>query len=430
MRKVVILGISLLILWMGCAKKEEAKPPTAEEMKIIGTVSLIGAPSSEGVEVKIEALGISTTTDAKGAFVLSGLVEGVWEVSFSKPGYPPKKVEVRVEPGQKTVDIGKIEMEPGGRISGTITLEGAESFKGISVKLKSEDGTEISSTTTNDEGFFEIVDLPAGDYILAAEMTGYEGIEEPVTVEAGKKTELELSMKPLAGLGPEKGLIAYWSFDEGTGDLAKDYSGNKNDGKVIGAKWVKQKKGYALEFDGASSYVETPLVQLAEAGYTIEAWVKTTSDQGTIVQDRGTGPGLSITLSIGPCCNNAGKGNWCPSSTAGVPAVGVDSDNIWVGINAAMPINDGRWHHVVGVWVEGTTFKIYIDGRDASGPTASIGSPTPPYRGLEGTTIGGGHKPWSFFGLAGLIDEVRIYNRALSDKEIADHYSKMKGWFE
>lgn len=431
MRKALCLGMGLLlILLAGCAKKGEEVTPSKEEMKIVGTVSLIGAPSSEGVEVKIEALGISTTTDAKGAFTLTGIMEGVWEVSLYKSGYTPKKIEVKVEPGQMTTNIGKIELEPAGIVSGVITLEGAGNFKGISVRLKTETGEEISSATTDEKGFFEIADLPAGDYILAAEMDGYEGIEEPVTVESGKRTELALTMKPLLGLGPEKGLIAYWSFDEGTGDTAKDYSGNKKDGKVVGAKWAKQKKGYALEFDGTSSYVDTQLVQLAETGYTIEAWVKTTADQGTIVQDRGSGPGLSITLAIGPCCSAGGKGNWCPSSTAGVPAIGVDSDNIWVGVNATTPVNDGKWHHIVGVWLGDTNFKIYIDGKDASGPTASIGSPTPPFRGEGNTTIGGSHVPWNFFGFSGLIDEVRIYNRALSDKEIADHYNKMKGWFE
>lgn len=430
MRRALYIGMGLLlILWVGCAKKGEEVTPK-EEMKIVGTISLVGAPSSEGVEVKVEALGISTTTDAKGAFTLTGVMEGVWEISIYKSGYTPKKIEVKVEAGQTTTNIGKIELEPAGIVSGIITLEGATNFKGVSVKLKAESGEEISSATTDDKGFFELVDLPPGDYTLTAEMDGYEEIREPVTVESGKKTELTLSMKPLAGLGPEKGLIAYWSFDEGTGNVVKDYSGNKNDGKVINTKWVKQKKGYALEFDGTSSYVDTPLVQLAETGYTIEAWVKTTADQGMIVQNRGaSGAGLSLTLAIGPACNDSGKGNWCPSSSAGVPAIGIDSNNIWVGVNATTPVNDGKWHHIVGVWLGDTNLKIYVDGKDVSGPKATIGSPTPPFRGEETTTIGGKHI-WAFFGFSGLIDEVRIYNRALSDKEIADHYNKMKGWFE
>ncbi|HRR96284.1 MAG TPA: hypothetical protein P5150_06095 [Candidatus Ratteibacteria bacterium] len=48
----------------------------------------------------------------------------------------------------------------------------------------------------------------------------------------------------------EKGLVAYWSFDEGSGDIVKDNSSNGNNGKINGAKWVEGVRGYGLEFDG------------------------------------------------------------------------------------------------------------------------------------------------------------------------------------
>ena len=50
--------------------------------------------------------------------------------------------------------------------------------------------------------------------------------------------------------------VAHWSFDEGRGETAKDRSGNGNDGKIHAAEWVQLKKGYALEFDGWTSYVD------------------------------------------------------------------------------------------------------------------------------------------------------------------------------
>ncbi|MEK7397513.1 MAG: hypothetical protein AAB116_11315, partial [Candidatus Poribacteria bacterium] len=48
----------------------------------------------------------------------------------------------------------------------------------------------------------------------------------------------------------EEGLVGYWSFDEGKGDIAADSSGNKNDGKLIrNPEWVEGKFGKALKFD-------------------------------------------------------------------------------------------------------------------------------------------------------------------------------------
>jgi hypothetical protein len=47
-------------------------------------------------------------------------------------------------------------------------------------------------------------------------------------------------------------IVGVWLFDEGKGDVAKDMSGNKNNGKVVGAEWVKGKIGMALAFDGSS----------------------------------------------------------------------------------------------------------------------------------------------------------------------------------
>jgi len=57
----------------------------------------------------------------------------------------------------------------------------------------------------------------------------------------------------------DNSLVLYLPFDEGTGDIAKDGSGNGNDGVLNGKpKWVEGKYGSALEFDGKTNYVEVP----------------------------------------------------------------------------------------------------------------------------------------------------------------------------
>ena len=50
------------------------------------------------------------------------------------------------------------------------------------------------------------------------------------------------------GLAEEKGLVGYWKFDEGKGDVAKDSSANNLEGRIYGADWVEGKKGKALEW--------------------------------------------------------------------------------------------------------------------------------------------------------------------------------------
>jgi hypothetical protein len=81
---------------------------------------------------------------------------------------------------------------------------------------------------------------------------------------------------PAGGLpAGEPGLVGYWNFDEGKGIVARDRSGKGNDGVLHDAKWVKNKAGYCLEFDGQTSWVDCgsgPSVNLHKS-LTLEAWV-------------------------------------------------------------------------------------------------------------------------------------------------------------
>ncbi len=53
-------------------------------------------------------------------------------------------------------------------------------------------------------------------------------------------------------------LVAHWTFDEGSGNIAYDSSGNGNDGTINGAEWDAGKYGPALHFNGQDNYVEVP----------------------------------------------------------------------------------------------------------------------------------------------------------------------------
>ncbi|MFQ6119136.1 MAG: LamG-like jellyroll fold domain-containing protein [Methanosarcinales archaeon] len=201
--------------------------------------------------------------------------------------------------------------------------------------------------------------------------------------------------------------MAEWHFDEGSGNIAKDTSGNGNDGVIHGATWVYGKFGKALRFDGVDDYVEvpdSPGLDITDA-ITIEAWVKP----------------LTLTSNTYPMwkVNTYGLGY-------GILIIGGASDKYqfafhdggsWQYVNTATSPTIGNWYHIVGTF-DGLNIRIYVNG--ALENTASYSG------GINPTTntlvIGSGSPTVGHFNC--IIDEVRIYNRALSAEEIKAHYER------
>ena len=74
----------------------------------------------------------------------------------------------------------------------------------------------------------------------------------------------------------EKGLVAYWSFDEGNGKTSADLSGNKHDAAINGATWEKEGIGYCISFDGVDNLVTVAHAKdlsLTKAG-TVMLWMR------------------------------------------------------------------------------------------------------------------------------------------------------------
>lgn len=204
------------------------------------------------------------------------------------------------------------------------------------------------------------------------------------------------------------GLVAYWNFDEGSGEVAGDSSGNGINGVVSGASWDNSGKiGSALTFSSTAHKVSIPTsnsLSLGE-GLTFSAWVNTSS---TLVNRyifdwfNGTSPNFTG-FNIGMNFANAGAGkiNFQGSK-----------NTAWVGSNTA--INSGTWRHIA-VTVNSTGYKIYIDGvLDKQVDSSAF----LPYGGSGPGAIGNSTANGGYF--PGSIDEVRIYNRVLSASEISE----------
>jgi hypothetical protein len=194
------------------------------------------------------------------------------------------------------------------------------------------------------------------------------------------------------------GLVGYWTFDEGSGSTAYDHSGNGNNGTLVNSPtWVAGKVGGALSFNGTNQYVQgndTTLPQGASPR-TMSAWIKTTTS------------GTSWFLSYGT------------DSTGNASGMFVSGGNLyattWLNdLNSGITVNNNSWHFVVATY-DGTTWRTYVDS--VAGATNS------PSTNTTGGNLKIGTRQDLTQYFSGTIDDVRIYNRALSANDVANLYT-------
>lgn len=205
----------------------------------------------------------------------------------------------------------------------------------------------------------------------------------------------------LVTLGARAELAGLWLFDEGSGDVAADASGNGNDGTVNNGGWAAGKYGGALELNGVDSNVEVPHGgALSVNQFTLMAWVDVPAFTGgwqTIATQNTDGPTRNYGLFI-----NDGSGLIHYSFTSG---------NAWNSFNANLNVVGDGWHHIAATY-DNATFKCYVDGAIDGETAVDLVPDTAESVVTIGSWVGGG---W----LAGKIDEVALYSNALTDAEIA-----------
>jgi len=195
------------------------------------------------------------------------------------------------------------------------------------------------------------------------------------------------------------GLVAAYAFNEGAGTALTDISGNNNNGSISGATWSTSGKfGSALVFNGTSTRVTVPnsaSLQLT-SGMTLEAWVfptVTPTNWRSVVDKNVDGYYLMASTSSG---NRPGVGGTWTGGNQNTIGPSVLAVNTWTHLAATS---------------DGTTVRLFVNGVQV----ASQAQPTP-LATTTGTLQIGGNSYGEYF--AGRIDDVRIYNRALSPAQI------------
>jgi hypothetical protein len=215
-------------------------------------------------------------------------------------------------------------------------------------------------------------------------------------------------------INPHPGLVGWWRFDEATGNTAKDNSIYGNDGIIYGATWVDGKYGKALSFNGVDNYVQVPHTDLLEFGsgnYTIECWVYfiTGGAHTDAIISRRENPDLTVDL-ISLYRTNSGSVGFRVKNN-GATVQSCDS--------GSTTINPNTWYQII-VGRRGSTMFMYINAIDVTTGSSVTGG-VPDFTSVF--SVGNSDSyygyPWN-----GLIDEVRIYNRALSAVEIQNDFQK------
>ena len=238
-----------------------------------------------------------------------------------------------------------------------------------------------------------------------AEMPGREwnGLIDDVRLYNQPITDDEISLYVNYGWSPEAWPEVHWRLDESSGTIATDSSGNGHDaflnaGPAI--QWVEGWLGEALAFPGAGNYVDCGSSSIFDVTDTLSvaAWVNISmvpADWTAIIAKGDDAWRLSTDM-----------------STTKIHFAVTGAPDYWA-VYGTTELNPGQWYQITGTY-DGNDIRLYVDGiQDANAVAYSGGVATAPHNVWIG---GNSDRPGREF--LGLIDEVALWNRALTTEEI------------
>lgn len=221
---------------------------------------------------------------------------------------------------------------------------------------------------------------------------------------------------------PPVGLISWWPGDGNADNLGGGEPGILQQGATFAPGFVTSGNGQAFSFDGSGGYVLVPdSASLTVRNYSIEAWIKTPDDTpptflATVLSKTTPAP-FKISFGLFVRGNHPDPENFPPDTLVG--AFTQPENNI-LESNGATPVTDGRFHHVAVTYDSPSgVLSVYVDG-ELDGQTNLEPGTIPTIHNLPASigtdlSVNGGNPDTVF---EGLIDELALYERALSPFEI------------
>jgi len=209
-------------------------------------------------------------------------------------------------------------------------------------------------------------------------------------------------------------LVLWYRFNEASGTTAYDSSRFFNHGTITGATYAAGKVNeYCLSFDGNDDKVtkipfNNAKINMTSAGGTVAFWFFIAAEPSN----------HKYFMSFDGSDRNVIR---YYSATKKVNFILLESSGVWKNAYSNVAVEFNKWHHVVCVWTE-TEHIVYLDGV-AGTPTARTASDFDWDKLYVGTREDMGATDF----LEGKMDDIRIYNRALSATEVSHLYTSMGG---
>ena len=221
-----------------------------------------------------------------------------------------------------------------------------------------------------------------------------------------------LSFSQIPNYVPTNGLVGWWPF---TGN-ANDLSGNGNHGTVNGATLTTDRFGVAnraYSFTSGNSITSSPNLPVGNLPRSVSVWFQTTS----LSYNTNTGLGANSMVTYG---NGNGTGNGVSGQCNFETRVGNLSMNHYAQSLNGPFVSDGIWHNAVYTY-DGTTHKLYLDNIIVDTNTYTINT------GLTQLMFGKRASEPNWHPFIGKLDDIGIWNRALTQQEITALYTSTAG---
>jgi len=282
----------------------------------------------------------------------------------------------------------------------------------------------LHETLSSSDGTYALSDISLGEIFVGAEKEGYKNYEKQISITEERTKSHDIIMDPIS-IQIADGLVGYYVFDGN----ANDISGNKNHGKEVGIVSYRgdcQRRSTVLSLDGASGYIriKNP-TQKFDNAFTIALRMSSTDQPGQVISkfsSNGSKAGMMVAITdsgmpLPRLANHSFKMNY----------IVTDQDDWTTSSNLDHIYYTKRDYSFVLVY-ENNTSKLYLNfytGNEVEVQNAtSIMSLDNDYDILLGTYFENDGMSVALEnnkqGFKGTINELRIYNKALSEEEIKD----------